>query len=214
MKKKRCDSFEFQTERTCISCEVTKPVAEFYSYAYTTTGGNRGVRYDSSCRDCARLDRICRYDSDASLERLRNLASRETPQVKQCRECKAIKPISEFYRHARAWDGHINCCIPCHKIKNAEGPAEKRRRAKTFRKHILKTRYGLTPEEYGQMRDAQGGACLICQCVSAETLCVDHCHDTGRVRGLLCRRCNLALGYVRESAAVARSLVSYIEGYC
>ena len=54
--------------------------------------------------------------------------------------------------------------------------------------------YGLEPGEYDCMVGSQGGVCAICERVPARGLVVDHDHDTGRVRGLLCSQCNLAMG--------------------
>lgn len=58
----------------------------------------------------------------------------------------------------------------------------------------IKLRYGLSLKEMEAMRVAQGGACLICKSTSKE-LAIDHCHETGRVRGLLCSPCNRTLGF-------------------
>lgn len=64
------------------------------------------------------------------------------------------------------------------------------------RKWQLKTRYGLTPEQVEAMRAEQKNCCAVCEEDLALThrVCVDHCHGSGRVRGLLCHRCNIRLG--------------------
>lgn len=59
----------------------------------------------------------------------------------------------------------------------------------------LKYRYGLTNEQYDEMLLVQNGVCAICgQTDKRKRLAVDHCHDTGRIRGLLCSQCNVAIG--------------------
>jgi hypothetical protein len=80
--------------------------------------------------------------------------------------------------------------------------------AETARKGWLKWRYGITPAQWQEMYDAQGGLCGICQGPQQGTqrLAVDHNHDTGRVRGLLCHRCNLLVGKL-EALAVDRHVV-------
>lgn len=76
--------------------------------------------------------------------------------------------------------------------------------AKNYRNAHLKHRYGITLDEYDAMAEAQGGVCAVCgrpptakntRAHWSGKLCVDHCHDTNRVRGLLCNDCNLAVGY-------------------
>lgn len=62
----------------------------------------------------------------------------------------------------------------------------------------LKHRYGITMDQYEVMLLTQGGTCAICG-ESPEKLVVDHCHDTGAVRGLLCDFCNKALGFLKDS---------------
>lgn len=70
-------------------------------------------------------------------------------------------------------------------------------------------RYGLTLGEYDGLLIAQRGKCAIC---AAEVpLCIDHCHESGQVRGLLCRECNLAIGLFADDAARLRAAAEYLE---
>ena len=57
----------------------------------------------------------------------------------------------------------------------------------------MKTRYSLSREQFHAMRDYSGGHCHLCGELHKKMV-VDHCHDTGRVRGLLCQTCNITLG--------------------
>lgn len=77
------------------------------------------------------------------------------------------------------------------------------------RRDNLKANYGLTPEQYDQMYVRQGGRCAVCR--DASKLCVDHDHDTGEVRALLCNHCNTALGHLREDPLRIRALAAYAE---
>jgi hypothetical protein len=74
------------------------------------------------------------------------------------------------------------------------------RKFQAGRASSLKRHFNLTLEEYAALLNAQGGTCAICRSLPGDTsLCVDHCHTTGRVRGLLCRLCNTALGQFQDS---------------
>jgi hypothetical protein len=77
----------------------------------------------------------------------------------------------------------------------------------------LRTNYGMTLEEWNIMYAFQRGRCAICE-EHVERLNVDHDHQNGRIRALLCRHCNSALGYVRESERIALSLADYIRNVC
>lgn len=77
-------------------------------------------------------------------------------------------------------------------------------------------RYALTPESYAAMLAAQGGRCKICGSTKAVrtgegSFSVDHCHETGKVRGLLCRRCNAALGGFRDSPELLEMALVYLR---
>lgn len=76
-------------------------------------------------------------------------------------------------------------------------------------RQIMLARYGITPEEFDRMLDEQGGHCATCP--ETGPLQVDHCHDTGRVRGLLCRACNSTLGHARDDVPRLRALIAYLE---
>ena len=82
------------------------------------------------------------------------------------------------------------------------------------RSRIVRT-YGITLEQYDQMLLDQNGLCAVCHelCRSGKKLSIDHNHDSGVVRGLLCSGCNLALGSLMERAANARSLADYIDSF-
>lgn len=82
-------------------------------------------------------------------------------------------------------------------------------------KSNLKTKYGITPEDYSRMMIAQDGVCAICRGVDVrgKKLAVDHNHVTGQVRGLLCGSCNSAIGLLKENPdRIARAL-SYINDH-
>lgn len=68
--------------------------------------------------------------------------------------------------------------------------------ARAHRRWTLRTRYGITPEEYDELLARQDGRCAMCreECATGKRLAVDHDHATGAVRGLLCHACNRALG--------------------
>jgi len=69
--------------------------------------------------------------------------------------------------------------------------------------------YGLSDEDFGAMYRDQGGRCAICE--DETRLNVDHDHETGKVRGLLCRRCNVALGFLRDDPELADLAAAYLR---
>lgn len=81
----------------------------------------------------------------------------------------------------------------------------------TVAKWYRKSNYGLTQEQYDALLEKQGGRCAIVGCESEGPLHVDHCHDSGTVRGLLCGGCNKALGFIRNNPIIATGLALYLE---
>jgi hypothetical protein len=74
----------------------------------------------------------------------------------------------------------------------------------------LKRRYGISRADYAALLARQGGVCAICGKPPEKTLCVDHCHSTGRIRGLLCRKCNFGLGCYAEDQAAMIAALAYL----
>ncbi len=76
----------------------------------------------------------------------------------------------------------------------------------------LKHSFGLTVDEYDRLLEVQGGLCAICgkKCSTGKRLSVDHDHDTGRVRGLLCMKCNLIIGHANDSVTLLRAVILYL----
>jgi Recombination endonuclease VII len=87
--------------------------------------------------------------------------------------------------------------------------AQKHESASPARRAQLK-RYGISPAEYDALLAKQGGACAICRRRTKGRLCIDHCHVTGMVRGLLCNECNGALGYLRDDQASLVAALAYL----
>lgn len=71
--------------------------------------------------------------------------------------------------------------------------------------------FGITADEYHAMNEKQDGVCAICKKLGRRRLGVDHCHATGKVRGLLCHSCNIALGLLKDSIVSAEAVVAYLK---
>lgn len=92
----------------------------------------------------------------------------------------------------------------------SENPA---RHAEYNRRNQLKRRFGITSDEYDSMLESQGGVCAICGEAdpTGRRLAVDHNHETGEVRGLLCIRCNRGIGNFKDSPALLQAAAEYLQ---
>jgi hypothetical protein len=128
--------------------------------------------------------------------------------VIRCNKCKKHKPPEFFYVVKRGkqagyrWP-YCNSCA--NKMRSESAKRNPRSPAKTYltnRRARLKREYGITLEQYEEMRTAQGNRCKLCgrpPLAEYPNLDVDHCHKTGVVRGLLCRNCNIHIGFVENN---------------
>lgn len=81
-----------------------------------------------------------------------------------------------------------------------------------YRKHSLRTKYGITVEEYDAMYISQSGKCAICKTYRDKwALYVDHNHKTGKVRALLCNNCNSGIGFFSENQDLLRQAIEYLD---
>ena len=93
--------------------------------------------------------------------------------------------------------------------------ADPERAAEIDRRHHLKVTYGLTPEGFDALVESQNGVCAICEGPPrgpGKCLHVDHDHETGKIRGLLCAPCNTAIGLLAENPERVRAMLAYLVG--
>jgi hypothetical protein len=107
-------------------------------------------------------------------------------------------------------------CIECKRItdKNYRDTPKFKAQVKKYNSRYSRQRlYGITELEYARMFVAQDGVCATCKEVdpTGRALAVDHDHDTGKVRGLLCNMCNLALGKVKDNIALLEAMIAYLK---
>jgi hypothetical protein len=79
---------------------------------------------------------------------------------------------------------------------------------------LLMKNFKMTPEDYNKMFEDQFGCCKICgihQVNLKSTLCVDHCHTTGKIRGLLCHQCNLFIGNAKDDINILENAIKYLN---
>ena len=95
--------------------------------------------------------------------------------------------------------------------QSAKRKALYRKRPEIARHHQLRAHYGIDLQQYNAMLAAQGGVCAICRKPSDKTLHVDHNHETGAVRELLCTHCNRGLGCYLEDTETMKRAIAYLE---
>lgn len=177
------------------------------------------TRYNKGCRcdPCVQKAREYRRDyyrrnpekMKAQRERYRD---RHTDRIKEARDARIGVATCKCGRgpvHSRA-----GYCKDCQRERNATP------NAKAARRRLMLGRYGVTPEDYDAMLAAQGGACAIClkpedrrgwRSGEIMSMPVDHDHATGAVRGLLCSKCNKAVGLFGDDPVRMRAAADYVS---
>jgi len=115
---------------------------------------------------------------------------------------------SEYWR-----EYYLNHKSETVKKVNAWRLANRKRSRANVRRGELKRKYNITPEEYEAMLERQGGVCDICHqvCRSGRRLAVDHCHSSGKVRGLLCIKCNTTVGWLEGDPELLMPAIEYLK---
>jgi hypothetical protein len=146
---------------------------------------------------------------------------------KRCRACHEEKPAASFYRHKKTRDGLYTTCRSCHlghrlvKLDSKICPACEivfTPRA-IHQVYCTKTcndvwaprrnKYGISKAEFNELLRSQGFLCAICS--QPDPTHVDHCHRTGLIRGILCKKCNSLLGMADDQQAVIQSALDYLR---
>lgn len=141
----------------------------------------------------------------------------------ECPSCKEWKPLEDYHncatrRHGVAYRCKVCACRIGREYHNANyvGPEGRAKYKAEQRGHHFRRTYGLTVEEVENMLANQGRVCGICAApvrfgVKKGTAHVDHCHTTGKVRGILCHRCNLGLGLFSDNEQSLQAALDYIR---
>ena len=143
---------------------------------------------------------------------------------KTCPNCKQDKSLFDFV--IRQSGNRIGQAVAYCKTCNLQKHKERKERDPSIYRRIewpskLKNLYGITVDNYYQMLENQNGGCGICgtkvpsfrkrKYVTQEMFFVDHCHSTGKVRGLLCGKCNRGLGYFEDEPERLEEAVKYLR---
>lgn len=147
----------------------------------------------------------------------------DTDTLKRCTKCEQALDRSNFSVDRSKKDGLHPQCSPCRSEARAgkwSGPERieynrrwREKNADRFRWYQLKYQYGITKEDYEELLEKQNGVCAICEQEDDgdRPLAVDHCHETDAVRGLLCFRCNMAIGYFQDDPRRLEAAARYLE---
>ena len=140
--------------------------------------------------------------------------------TKHCPGCKETKLHSEYQKNRCTKDGLQYHCKVCR--QNIDSRLVKRaydrnryhtQKETTYLNPRYKKQYGITLDQYNERLHNQNNVCAICknQCKSGRRLAVDHCHKTGKVRGLLCSACNQTLGKFQDNIERFENAANYLR---
>ena len=190
--------------KPCKHCGVDKPLTEYHS---------AGGKYLASwCKTCKSEDSRSRYLAMPNRQSIR-----ATNGFKVCVACDKFVPVTEFHKNPGTRDGLVSRCKSCmkdyrkrYRKTNPQKRLDSSRRCHWRRQGIDPN---FTPDTYRAMLASQGERCALCGTTKPGgrgSWHVDHNHETRKVRGLLCRRCNTNLG-VYEILEQNPRLESYLK---
>jgi hypothetical protein len=197
--------------RQCKSCKKNKRLSSFPTFNnHLDSGMTTGYRW--SCRSCRAKPRV----------------GPKSPKThKLCRLCEQMLPLTNehWYFTKSTKNGKYYAqpyCIPCGnkaRAGYAKSPVEAEKQREYTRRYELKKR-GLTEAEYDALLVAQDGLCAICRkpedhparlTKGPRRLSIDHCHKSGKIRGLLCSKCNRAIAMLGDDIQSIKCVIAYLE---
>lgn len=180
--------------KTCFNCKLIKPLTDFCKNV-SKKDGLQGRCRECNCAQYFLTRKPLRYPRPVAPK-----------GCKYCFRCKTIKNVVEFCVSSARRDGRQNYCRACCSVLCKD------QRVKNLSAHKARYRlrtYGLANEDYLRMLKEQKSSCAICGCADRK-LCVDHDHITGKVRALLCHKCNYSIAGFGESPMVVESALTYL----
>lgn len=132
---------------------------------------------------------------------------------KICSVCKVDKADADYYSRKTRFNQLQSECKDCCRVRRSNWWKSESGKLSS-QNSKLKKRFGITVEQYNLLLQNQNGECLICKATESTNghrLAVDHCHTTGKIRGLLCKSCNVALGNFKDNIVSLKNAISYLE---
>lgn len=144
--------------------------------------------------------------------------------MKQCIKCGALKEPREFYKEKRVADGLTARCKTCMKSDASMSYSDRKEEVAARNKEnycsrkakdkALRNNYGITLRQWEDIFDSQGCKCAICGSTepnhASGQFVVDHCHEFGQVRGILCGHCNIMLGHAKDDINTLFAAAMYL----
>jgi hypothetical protein len=176
--------------KTCPCCGVDLPTENFGKLALSKDG------LRSECKECRNNKES--LASAKNVDRVNRWRNKNPEKLKEQRD---------------TWNRSSG-------RKEAQKAYADRNKKRSREKHI-RNKYGLTMEQYDVILLSQQGVCAICgepetaldSGGNVRNLAIDHNHETGKIRGLLCNRCNYVLGFSKDSVDILNSMIKYLETY-
>lgn len=181
------------TKRSCSKCERLKLLEDFDQ----NPSGYLG--HDSQCSDCKKNQSEA-YRRNKGIKAHRKVPTlvdkNNVPTHRECSKCNTMLPLEQFNKHngGTAFLNRHPYCKNC-----------------SSERHLI-YKYGITSQDKAKMHQKQSEACAICkEFVVLSEIHVDHCHSTGKVRGLLCSACNKALGLLKDDPDRCMNMANYLS---
>jgi len=176
--------------KTCTNCAREKDIESF-----SERSENPQLR-QSWCKECVRKS----SDAWAKNNKPRRAEKQRERRKKNPAHHNALA-LAGYYRNPKQW--------------NARRKRHRKNNPKSEKSARLNRAYGITLRQYEELLIKQGGGCAICKTITmrghGKHFHVDHCHNTGRVRGLLCGPCNSALGFMKDSRELLLRAAEYLK---
>ena len=193
--------------KRCTKCGVEKALSEFSFSSKKKVNGIRPPR--SACKECCLV-----YKQQWRAKN--QITMPVSGEERKCSTCQIVKPSSEYHSWTGSKNRTVARCKECVRAADRKRYTGRRARMTEWQRwHQRKKKFGLTKEAFNALLSCQDGKCAICKRpLGDEFGChVDHCHATGKTRGLLCFWCNPGLGQFEDNPERLEAAAAYLRRY-